>query len=95
MSRRHLPPSTPVVTAPLKPPSLSDSTVVGPMKLAGMVSTANGYAVAVVELTSDGKLLSLNVGPSQKLPQYVAPAAKAAQAALAQEVQLRRPGRLT
>jgi hypothetical protein len=73
---------------------MSDSVLAGNMKFAGMVKTLNGYAVAVVELTPDGKMVSFSMGKSQALPQYVAPAAKQTQAALAQEVQ-RRPGRLT
>lgn len=98
MSRRNEPrprESEPAVKAPARAKSLSDSILVGPMKFAGMVATTNGYAVAFVELSTEGELLEFTIGNSQKLPQYVAPAAKAAQAALAQEVQLRRPGKLT
>jgi len=92
MSRRRA--EAEVATAPALPARLSDSIVSGNMKLAGMVRTTNGYAVAVVELTSEGKLVSMKVGNSQVLPQFVAPAAKSAQAALAQEVQQHRPGRV-
>lgn len=101
MSRRHLParatePVGPALTpASLVAARMSDSIVVEDMRFAGMVRTNNGYAVAVVKLDSNGKLLEFTIGQSQKLPQYVAPAAKQAQAALAQEVQTKRGGRLT
>lgn len=95
MSRRDQKREPEPAAKPLASPPLSESIISGNMKFAGMVPTTNGYAVAVIEVTPDLKVVNMTVGNSQKLPQYVAPAAKQAQAALAQEVQTRRPGRLT
>jgi len=91
---RHSRPVPPPPSKP-SPPSLSDSVLVGNMKLATLARTVNGYALAVVELTpAEQQALKeagrLTVGKSQSHPEYVAPAVKSAQAALAQAVQLQK-----
>ena len=87
----------PTIQTPPKPPppSLSDSVLVGNVKAATMAKTVNGYAIVWLELTPDEQhaLMAagrMRVGKSQTYPEYIAPTVKSAQAALAQDVQLRK-----
>jgi hypothetical protein len=80
---------------PPKPVSLSDSIITGNVKAATMARTTNGYALVILDLTPEDqqRLTSagrMTVGKSQSFPEHVAPMVKSAQAALAQEVQLRK-----
>jgi hypothetical protein len=66
---------------------LSDSVLAGGMKFAGMARTTNGFCVAEVEISADGKLVSLTLDASERYPQFVAARAKQRQLKLALEVQ--------
>lgn len=70
---------------PVRLPQKSDSVLKTGFRAAGLCRTVNGWAVAVMEVDADGKLVSVDFSESQSFPDPVVGRLKKQQMALNQE----------
>lgn len=82
-------PASEVAKAALK----SDSDLAASFRTAALCRTKNGWAIAMVEIDVDGKLTSLELGPSQSFPDHVVGRLVKQQMALNQETLKKSPWR--